>query len=361
MDKPKILDQQGQERDWDWLIANFGTVSLERTEVPQGVNKAYRIVKLQVSEGPAVQIAIVADSAGTPLEGITVVRHWPGAPPLPGWSPPASAWQDKGVFGPTNVRGEIGFGMGRGDYYFPPNLGASAVWVADPAGPSDFISGLGMLGGTNHRHLDVYFQLEQSQESPPSPPTPPDSPPTAPPHAFAILDEGGQPRDLAWLRERYGTVELHAAPEGDAYRLTELREVIDVFECKVTVLDKDGKPLQGIPVSFRRRDGTAGHPGETGEDGTVRFPLENDTKYPVPGQGPWLTIVKKTAGKSDAVVGLGRVLGQRRHLDVTFKFVPAKTPPVTPPPSLPPTTDERWRLLFNKIDEISTMLEKRAG
>ena len=31
MDTPKVYDQQGQEKDWDWLVANFGPIELERT------------------------------------------------------------------------------------------------------------------------------------------------------------------------------------------------------------------------------------------------------------------------------------------------------------------------------------------
>jgi hypothetical protein len=182
MDKPKIFDQQGQEQDWNWLTANFGAIELERAEVSAGVTQIYRIVKLQDSEGPAVQVVNVADRDGIPLDGIRVVRHWPDAPQLPSWLPPISLWRNKGVYGPTNINGDIGFGMGHGDYYFAPSSGASSVWVADEAGPADFIKGLGMLGGTNHRHLDVLYQLVAVETKPPEPPEkPPEEPPEKPP------------------------------------------------------------------------------------------------------------------------------------------------------------------------------------
>ena len=64
MDKPKVYDQQGQEKDWDWLIANFGPLELERTEVPEGVNQVYRIAELHDREGPAVEIVHVVDQGG---------------------------------------------------------------------------------------------------------------------------------------------------------------------------------------------------------------------------------------------------------------------------------------------------------
>jgi hypothetical protein len=188
MDVPKVYDQEGDERDWHWLIANFGAIRVERAQVPEGASHVYRIVKLQDAEGPAVKIVHVEDEAGKPQGGIRVVRHWPDAPQLPEWPPPASRWQERGVYGDTNVNGDIGFGMGRGDYYFPPEGGASAVWVASSAGPSDYISGLGMLGGTNHRHIDVFYQLQAVEGKPPEPsptPTPPPTPtptPTPTPH-----------------------------------------------------------------------------------------------------------------------------------------------------------------------------------
>ncbi len=169
MAEPKVFDQQGQERDWNWLIANFGAIQVHQAQV--GAGKVYRLVRLQDVEGPAVQVVNVVDQAGRPLAGIRVVRHWPNAPQLPDWPPPVSRWRSQGVFGQTNANGDIGYGMGHGDYYFAPDAGASAVWVADPAGPSDLITGLGMLGGTEHRHLDLYYRLVEV-EAPPQPPEP---------------------------------------------------------------------------------------------------------------------------------------------------------------------------------------------
>lgn len=176
MELPKVFDQQGEEQDWSWLVENFGAIAIERAEVTEGVTQVYRAVKLQDAEGPAVQVVNVVDQDGIPIGDLRVVRHWPDAPPLPAWPPPTSRWQDQGVFGATNEEGNIGYGMGHGDYYFAPDGGASAVWVASEAGPSDLIHGLGMLGGTNHRHLDVYYQLENVEETPPPPPPPPELP-----------------------------------------------------------------------------------------------------------------------------------------------------------------------------------------
>jgi hypothetical protein len=193
VEQPRILDQQGQEQDWNWLIAHFGAIHLERAEVSEG--SVYRVIKIQDAEGPAVQVVNVTEPDDMPIEGIKVVRYWPDAPPLPAWPSPTSMWRNQGVYGTTNINGDIGYGMGHGDYYFPPSGGASAVWVADQAGPSDFVSGLGMLGGTNHRHLEVYFQLQPAQAPPIEPPVePPDEPPDDLPEVrwqqlFAKLDQ----------------------------------------------------------------------------------------------------------------------------------------------------------------------------
>ena len=183
MEEPRVYDQQGQERNWQWLVANFGSVNLERAEVPQGPGKVFRVVKLQDREGPAVLVVHVTDQEGNPRDGVTVVRYWPDAPSLPDWPPPTSRWRTRGVFGGTNPNGDIGYGMGTGDYYSPPKGGASAVWVAEQAGPSDCVSGLGMLSGTNHRHLEVHFQLQDVKGEPPPPTPPPPTPPepTPPP------------------------------------------------------------------------------------------------------------------------------------------------------------------------------------
>ena len=180
MDLPEIYDLQGDKQDWDWLAAAFGAVKLERAEVPDGGGRVFRVVRLQVIERTAIESVRVLDWDNEPLEGARVVRTWPGAPPLPGWSPPASRWRECGVYGVTDASGEIGFGMGHGDTYTPPHAGASAVWVAEEAASSDLIDGLGMLEGEGQRHLDVTFQLQGAGEGPPPPP-PARPEPTSPP------------------------------------------------------------------------------------------------------------------------------------------------------------------------------------
>jgi hypothetical protein len=170
------------------------------------------------------------------------------------------------------------------------------------------------------------------------------------------------------LERYFGIVEHHKAPESGAFQLVQLSEVSDSDECQVIVLDQDRNPAAGVPVTFRRRDGTGGHSTDTDVDGTARFPLEDDANYAVPGQGPYLTMIKRTAGPSDAVVGLGRVRGTTRHLDVLLQLAAGAAPPTpepTPAPEEEPeptlSSAERWEQVLGKLDDIIAVLEKRIG
>jgi len=168
--EPRVFDGQGQERDWEWLIGSFGAVNLERAKTDADPPLAYRVASLHDTDGPAAMVVRVVDQDDNPLEGIHVVRYWSGAPKLPEWPSLVSLWKDEGVHGPTNKDGDIGFGIGAGEYYSVPNGGPCAVWVADEAGPSDLISGLGMLDKSKHRHLNVTFRLERFMEPAAPPP-----------------------------------------------------------------------------------------------------------------------------------------------------------------------------------------------
>jgi hypothetical protein len=131
---------------------------------------------LRAKCGPASLIARVVDEADQPLVNYAVVRYWPGAPTLPDFSnTTAKQWTTKGVVGKTNVNGDVGFGMGQGDYYGPDKgeTGASKLYVADFEGPGDLLHNLGMLAATEHCHIDATFKrLPKDEEPPPPPPTP---------------------------------------------------------------------------------------------------------------------------------------------------------------------------------------------
>jgi hypothetical protein len=144
-----IYDLGGQEQDWNWLTDTFGAVTVARG------SGAAHVAVLRAIEGPTALVIHVETATGTPVEGIPVVFNWPDAPYL---APEQQACGlDRGIVGYTNGNGDVGFGMGGGAYYFPPSGGPHAVWLA-MAG-TDCLGGLGMLGGTNHIHLDSVWRL----------------------------------------------------------------------------------------------------------------------------------------------------------------------------------------------------------
>jgi len=166
--EPKVFDIEGVERDWAWVTQTYGSV-YTRAEVSAG-QQVYRLVEAIEREGAATEIVTVLDADGNPKAGVPVARFWPGAPEMA--QRPASPWKNKGVIGKTNDRGDVGFGMGRGDYISSVGAGVSAVWVADTKIPCDLVDKLGMIAGTNHRRLDIVFQLQtESGETPPPPPS----------------------------------------------------------------------------------------------------------------------------------------------------------------------------------------------
>jgi hypothetical protein len=151
----KIFDLHGNEKDAAWLQAEFGDVQV----VPAPDGPAWRVAELREADGYAAILV-----RGTP--GLRVARWWPD-PSLPALPQDLATWKAQGVWATVKPEGHCDFGMGSGDYYFPPEAGASWYWVQ---GPSDCCQGWGMLGGTNHRHLDITFQWVEGEPPTNEPP-----------------------------------------------------------------------------------------------------------------------------------------------------------------------------------------------
>lgn len=170
----RIYDKNGHEQSPAWLYREFGSVQAivepghDRTAYH--VAEVHEVDDLQTMgkrrpEAPATLIVAVRDADGAPVEGVDVVFSWPDAPPLP-----EGGHLRKGVVGATNAEGHAGFAMGPGAYYDPKAAqGPHQVWIYGP-GQSPRLAGLGMVAGTNHRHLDVVFQLGDAPEPPPPDP-----------------------------------------------------------------------------------------------------------------------------------------------------------------------------------------------
>ena len=167
----RVFDAEGKARDWAWVQARYGLVNVRKA--PEG--DAFRLVELRESIGPAVYVVKVVDEYGLPVEGEIVARHWPYREvnaELEELPEGCREWFEHGVYGETNVEGNIGFGSGGGDYYHPENgvMGASSFWVLEC--PSDCVEGMGVLGGTEHAHLDMAVAWVAGEEPEPPPPDP---------------------------------------------------------------------------------------------------------------------------------------------------------------------------------------------
>ena len=137
----RIFDVQGQQQTEAWLLDKYGPIGTTAE-----ADAEYGIVELRERiDAPSTLVVTVKDKGGHPVPDVSVAFSWP----------------DGTVHGTTDPMGNVGFGMGGGAYYFPPQKGPH--WI-DAGGVR--VDGLGMLGGTNHDHLDVV--LIEGQLEPPT-------------------------------------------------------------------------------------------------------------------------------------------------------------------------------------------------
>lgn len=150
----RIYDDQGQERDREWLATMFGPQL--RVDSTQG-SPAFHVVELRASTSEAA-IVTVLDDNGNPLPGITVVYAHTGGDPR---------FREK-----TDQNGQIAVPLLEGFRYgVPSNEGPCHAGIPDEH--TDVIYGLGevIVPGGDNRHLDVTFQrLSGVPEPIPSPP-----------------------------------------------------------------------------------------------------------------------------------------------------------------------------------------------
>jgi len=188
---PAIYDTDGSVKDAAWLMSRYGIVGWECTDVHPDADYVFRLAELRASCGPAIIIVNIKDENGAPLPGRAVVRYWPGAPSLPNYDPPASRYHSQGVVGWTSGNGDVGFGLGTGDYYFPETgSGVTDIWIADYDGPSDLVKNLGMLGGTDHCTVfPVYHRIPKDDVEPPTPTPGPTGTPAPVPEGLLRIEE----------------------------------------------------------------------------------------------------------------------------------------------------------------------------
>ena len=174
----RIFDVDGVERDPAWLSARYGPVNVR----PSTAFGAFRVLELRESIGPAVYVVKVLDEDGQPMQNVMVARHWPYRDENPELDVlPNNEWFQRGVYGPTNENGDIGFGTGGGDYIDPTGqmvvrgvplatVGASSMFVLE--WDSDCLENMGTLGGTEHAHMDTTFGWVEGEPDPEPEPEP---------------------------------------------------------------------------------------------------------------------------------------------------------------------------------------------
>nr|NIV32620.1 hypothetical protein [Anaerolineae bacterium] len=96
----KVFDVTGAERDWSWLVANYGNISVQ---TPEGVDGYYKVVELRERHDDSTFIVKVLDADGAPVVGKGVIFYWDTAPEAPG-----SGWLEQGVRGDTKEGGVVG-------------------------------------------------------------------------------------------------------------------------------------------------------------------------------------------------------------------------------------------------------------
>ena len=178
-----VYDAEGQLQDLDWLRARYGEFIIQEA-VPAAGEVGFKISALvekrdvaaraddEVTAAPTVVVSVY-DLHGDPMPDLRVAWYWPDADEDPGAGPkggvPEQMRPGRAVSGPTNMNGDVGFGMGGGAYYWPDQgqIGPHATWIHGAETRSDLILGLGMRALTNHDHFDVVYEQVIFKDAPP--------------------------------------------------------------------------------------------------------------------------------------------------------------------------------------------------
>jgi len=197
MGEIRIFDAEGKARDWAWLKAKYGNVRIHPVQGVVGANdEVYKMIELREKVGPATAIVKLLDEKGETLTGRAIAQGWRDGPQLPDDMDPAgglpAGYPNKGNAAFPNDNGELGFGWGGGEYYYldQGQEGAHYYWVC--TFHSEVVTGIGMLPGTEHAHLDMVFQrqygpdaVDPGEPDPGEEPTP--LPPSSSPYGWVAL------------------------------------------------------------------------------------------------------------------------------------------------------------------------------
>lgn len=139
----RIFDASGAERSWEWVSFKYNLPAI--VEAPRNEDH-WEIVEIHEQIGNSSMTVRVV---GGEVAGIPIKFGWP----------------DEAVVQGTNAEGHVGFGMGPGAYYKPAE-GFGPHYVEVFARVSDYIGGLGMVGKTDHAHLEPTFRFVLGKADP---------------------------------------------------------------------------------------------------------------------------------------------------------------------------------------------------
>jgi CRP-like cAMP-binding protein len=136
-----------------------------------------------------------------------------------------------------------------------------------------------------------------------------------------VFDMDGQPRDLAWVQQKYGSFVEFAQPAGGGiYRIVELRERSGPASIDVHVLDQNGSPMPNVMIRFEWPGDHVDQPTEA--DGKRGFGLGPGTYIHDPQVGGACCVSVVGEYPSDRARNLGHLAGTPHdHIDVWFQLV----------------------------------------
>lgn len=167
----QVFDASGVQRDWAWLASKYKCKLLTAP-----TTSAFRLVRVDETIGPAVFVVDVRNAANGPQAGQPVAFHWPGVEDddkavdlrVGGVK---SVWFDRALVQYTAAGGDTGFGFGGGSVIH--DTGPHTLWVLSPSLPSDALTGVGWLGGTDHACPGrLTFRIIEGNVDPDPDPTP---------------------------------------------------------------------------------------------------------------------------------------------------------------------------------------------
>jgi len=136
-----------------------------------------------------------------------------------------------------------------------------------------------------------------------------------------VFDMNGQPQDLAWVQEKYGSFLEFAQPAGGGiYRIVELREHSGPAAIDVYVLDEHGAPMPNVMIRFEWPGDHVEQPTEA--DGKRGFGLGPGTYIHDPRVGGACCVSVIGQYPSDRARNLGHLAGTPHdHIDVVYQLV----------------------------------------